>query len=50
MGLKNHFQRCGNIIDVRIATNLNTGNSRGFAHIEFETYEGVLEALKIANE
>lgn len=35
--LKELFEECGEIKNVRIATDRETGKSRGFAHIEFES-------------
>ena len=43
-GLKNFFDDCGNIIDIRICKN-ESGKSRGFAHVDFENEESVENAI-----
>ena len=44
-GIKNLFEDCGNIIDIRIAKRPD-GNPRGFAHVDFDTKEGMENALE----
>ena len=44
-GIKNLFEDCGNIIDIRIAKKPD-GNPRGFAHVDFDTKEGMENALE----
>jgi len=43
-GLKNFFDDCGKIIDIRISKNEN-GKSRGFAHVDFENEESLENAI-----
>eukprot|EP00201_Polytomella_parva_P004455 CAMPEP_0175079504 /NCGR_PEP_ID=MMETSP0052_2-20121109/24862_1 /TAXON_ID=51329 ORGANISM="Polytomella parva, Strain SAG 63-3" /NCGR_SAMPLE_ID=MMETSP0052_2 /ASSEMBLY_ACC=CAM_ASM_000194 /LENGTH=346 /DNA_ID=CAMNT_0016349847 /DNA_START=55 /DNA_END=1091 /DNA_ORIENTATION=+ len=44
--LKAHFKKCGKIVSVRVATDRETGKSRGFGHIDFETAEAAQAALE----
>ena len=44
-GIKNLFEDCGNIIDIRIAKRQD-GSPRGFAHVDFDTKEGMENALE----
>jgi len=44
-GIKNLFEDCGNIIDIRIAKKPD-GNPRGFAHVDFDSKEGMENALE----
>ena len=44
-GIKNLFEDCGNIIDIRIAKRPD-GNPRGFAHVDFDSKEGMENALE----
>ena len=44
-GIKNLFEDCGNIIDIRIARRPD-GNPRGFAHVDFDSKEGMEMALE----
>ena len=44
-GIKNLFEDCGKIIDIRIAKT-EEGRPRGFAHVDFDSNEGVLNALE----
>ena len=44
-GIKNFFEDCGKIIDIRIAKN-EQGKMRGFAHVDFDSSESVDKALK----
>ena len=44
-GIKNLFEDCGNIIDIRIAKRPD-GNPRGFAHVDFDTKEAMDNALE----
>lgn len=44
-GIKNLFEDCGKIIDIRIAKN-EQGKMRGFAHVDFDSSESVDKALK----
>jgi len=46
--LRTAFESCGNVWSVRIATDRDTGKSKGFGHVEFETEEGVDNAVKMA--
>jgi len=44
-GIKNLFEDCGNIIDIRIAKTPE-GRPRGFAHVDFDSNEAVENALE----
>ena len=44
-GIKNLFEDCGNIIDIRIAKRPD-GKPRGFAHVDFDSKEGMENALE----
>ena len=44
-GLKESFEKFGNITDVKIPTDRETGRKRGFAFITFDSAESAKEAL-----
>ncbi len=44
--LKNHFNEFGSINDVKLILDRDTGRSRGFAFIEFDSQSSVEKALK----
>ncbi|SCU93055.1 LAFA_0F14444g1_1 [Lachancea sp. 'fantastica'] len=44
--LKKHFQHCGEIVKVRMATFQDTGKCKGFAFLDFKNEEGPTAALK----
>ncbi|CCK70800.1 Nop13p KNAG_0F01320 [Huiozyma naganishii CBS 8797] len=44
--LKAHFQHCGEIIKIRMATFEDSGKCKGFAFVDFKTEEGATNALK----
>lgn len=44
--LKVHFQHCGDITKVRMATFQDSGKCKGFAFVDFATVEAATEALK----
>ena len=44
-GIKNLFEDCGNIIDIRIAKTPE-GRLRGFAHVDFDSNEAVESAIE----
>ncbi|KAL4492119.1 hypothetical protein ABPG73_003067 [Tetrahymena malaccensis] len=46
--IRNFFELCGNIVDVRFAK--YNGKSKGFCHVEFEDRSGVENALKKQGE
>jgi nucleolin len=46
--LRETFDSCGSITSVRIATDRETGNPRGFGHMEFETVEAATAAVALA--
>jgi RNA recognition motif-containing protein len=48
--LSNHFQSCGNIVSTKIVTDRDSGRSRGFAFIEFETEVAAERAICDFNE
>ena len=43
--LKKHFQHCGEIIKIRMATFQDTGKCKGFAFVDFKNEEGATKAL-----
>ncbi|CUS22382.1 LAQU0S05e04126g1_1 [Lachancea quebecensis] len=44
--LKKHFQHCGEIVKIRMATFQDTGKCKGFAFVDFKNEEGPTNALK----
>lgn len=44
--LRSHFQHCGEIIKIRMATFEDSGKCKGFAFIDFKNEEGATNALK----
>ncbi|CAI4035941.1 hypothetical protein SMKI_14G1500 [Saccharomyces mikatae IFO 1815] len=44
--LRKHFQHCGDIIKIRMATFEDSGKCKGFAFIDFKNEEGSTNALK----
>lgn len=44
--LTQHFQHCGDIIKIRMATFEDTGKCKGFAFLDFKDEEGPTKALK----
>ncbi|CCC71082.1 hypothetical protein NCAS_0G01950 [Naumovozyma castellii] len=44
--LKKHFQHCGEIVKIRMATFQDSGKCKGFAFIDFRSEEGATNALK----
>ncbi|CEP09546.1 hypothetical protein [Parasitella parasitica] len=45
--IREHFGPCGEISDVRLRLDPNTGRSRGFAHIDFAEMSGKTAAMKL---
>lgn len=45
-GLEKHFQHCGEIVRVRMATFEDSGKCKGFAFLDFKNEEGSTAALK----
>ncbi|KAK5780650.1 hypothetical protein RI543_001772 [Arxiozyma heterogenica] len=43
--LRSHFQHCGDIVRVRMATFEDSGKCKGFAFIDFKNVEGATKAL-----
>ena len=43
--IKKYFSDCGNVIEVRLAKN-EDGRLKGFAHVDFDSKEGVENAIK----
>ncbi|CCD25650.1 Nop13p NDAI_0F03320 [Naumovozyma dairenensis CBS 421] len=44
--LRKHFQHCGEIIKIRMATFEDSGKCKGFAFVDFKNEEGATNALK----
>ena len=44
--IKEYFSSCGNIVDIRLAKG-DDGKLKGFAHVDFDSEEGVQKALKL---
>ena len=44
--LKKHFQHCGEIVKIRMATFQDSGKCKGFAFVDFKDEEGATNALK----
>jgi nucleolin len=42
--VKNFFKDCGNVVDVRIAKDRDTGKSKGFCHVDFDAATAVEKA------
>ncbi|CAM6089621.1 unnamed protein product [Calypogeia fissa] len=49
IGLKGHFADCGGILNVRVPTDRDTGEIRGFALVEFTNRESFEKALLMDN-
>ncbi len=47
--LKEHFEKAGEVINVKIITDRDTGRNRGFGFIEM-TEEGVSQAIEELND
>ena len=47
--LKNHFSQKGEVTDVRIIKNKNTGESRQFGFVGYRTEKEAKEAIKFFN-
>ncbi|KAG7001321.1 hypothetical protein G7Y79_00032g066740 [Physcia stellaris] len=45
-GLKEHFSRCGEILDVHLATFEDSGKCKGYGWVEFETIEAGQSAVR----
>lgn len=43
--MKSEFEQFGTIVGARVATDRDTGKSRGFGHVEFETVEAAKAAF-----
>jgi nucleolin len=48
--VKNFFKDCGNVVDVRIAKDRDTGKSKGFCHVDFDASNAVEKAKGKAGE
>lgn len=42
--LKEHFKQYGNILNIKILVDRNTGRRRGFGYVEFEDYDSADKA------
>lgn len=47
--LRKHFQHCGEIVKIRMATFQDTGKCKGFAFVDFKDESGATNALKDKN-
>ena len=45
-GLSNAFSRFGNVVSARVVMDRETGRSRGFGFVQFESEDAAAEALK----
>lgn len=45
--IREHFSQCGEITDVRLRMDRETGRSKGFAHIDFADASGKTKAMKL---
>ncbi|RIA83856.1 hypothetical protein C1645_699171 [Glomus cerebriforme] len=48
--LRQEFEEAGEVVDVRIIYNKDTGKSKGFGYVEFATAEGASNAMKFAGK
>ena len=48
--VKTFFKDCGNVVDVRIALDRDTGRSKGFCYVDFDTSEAVEKAKSKAGQ
>jgi RNA recognition motif-containing protein len=48
--LLNLFSACGTVEDIKLPTNRETGNPRGFGFVEMETKEGMKNAIDTLND
>jgi len=48
--VKNFFKDCGNVVDVRIAKDRDTGKSKGFCHVDFDNSSAVEKAKAKAGQ
>jgi len=48
--VKNFFKDCGNVVDVRIAKDRDTGKSKGFCHVDFDASTAVEKAKAKAGQ
>ncbi|KAI8604798.1 hypothetical protein EDD21DRAFT_190666 [Dissophora ornata] len=48
--LRTEFAECGEILDVRVITDRDSGRSKGFAYVEFANAEGANAALALAGK
>jgi RNA recognition motif-containing protein len=48
--VRNHFASCGNVVDVKIITDRDSGRSRGFAFVEYENDDQAGKAIADLNE
>lgn len=44
--IRKHFSSCGNVVDIRLAKR-DDGKLKGFAHVDFDSEEGVQKALEL---
>jgi RNA recognition motif-containing protein len=50
MSVKNFFKDCGNAVDIRIAKDKETGRSKGFCHVDFDSADAVEKAKSKAGQ
>jgi nucleolin len=48
--VKNFFKDCGNVVDVRIAKDRDTGKSKGFCHVDFDNASAVEKSIAKAGQ
>lgn len=44
--IQSHFEQYGNIVDIKLITDRETGRSKGFAFVTFETPDAAQNALQ----
>jgi cold-inducible RNA-binding protein len=47
--IRNFFEDCGTVSDIRIITDRDTGRSKGFGFVSFENEDGLKTALEKDN-
>jgi len=47
--LRNHFEQCGEVVDVKVVMDRDTGRSRGFGFVTFGQTESATSAIDTLN-